>query len=179
MWTYTKKSDGTIKLTGYDKTAAIVPKGELIIPDKYDGYVVSEIGYECLRDNNDIESVIIPGSVKTIGDRAFHKCKNLTNVVLPEGLKELGYSVFYGCGLENVVLPESLVKAGSSAFANNTAMTTAVIKGKTEFAQKTFADCSNLISVEFHNVINTLPESMFENCVKLQIVHFSMKAKTL
>ena len=56
MWKYTKKSDGTIKLTGYDKTAAIVPEGELIIPDKYDGYVVSEIGYECLYQNNDIEA---------------------------------------------------------------------------------------------------------------------------
>ena len=166
MWKYTKKSDGTIKLTGYDATAAIVPKGELIIPDKYDGYVVSEIGNDCLYRNNDIESVIVPSSVTTIGIQAFYQCKNLTSVVLPEGVKQLDGSAFNGCNIENVVIPESLVKVGSSAFANNTSLETAIIKGKTEFGSSTFSGCSNLASVAFHNVINALPSYMFQDCVK-------------
>ena len=89
-WTYSKNSDGTITLKGYDKNAEKVPAGELIIPEKYDGYTVSKIGYMCLRQNNDIESVVIPAAIKLIENQAFYQCKNLTNVVLPEGLKELG-----------------------------------------------------------------------------------------
>ena len=34
-WTYSKNSDGTITLKGYDKNAEKVPSGELIIPEKY------------------------------------------------------------------------------------------------------------------------------------------------
>ena len=131
MWTYTKKSDGTIKLTGYDKTAAIVPKGELIIPDKYDGYVVSEIGYQCFYQNSDIESVIIPKTITTIGDEAFYRCKNLTNIVLPEGIKEIYDKAFISCAIKDVVLPESLIEVGEQAFAYNYAMKKAIIKGKT------------------------------------------------
>ena len=77
-WTYSKNSDGTITLKGYDKNAEKVPSGELIIPEKYDGYTVSAVGYQCLYKNNDIESVVVPNCIQTIGQQAFCQCKNLT-----------------------------------------------------------------------------------------------------
>ena len=178
-WTYSKNSDGTITLKGYDKNAEKVPSGELTIPETYEGYTVSKIGYMCLSQNNDIESLVIPSVVKTIDQQAFYQCKNLTSVVFPEGLKELGQSAFNGCNIENLVLPESLTKAGKQAFANNTAMETAFIKGKTEFVQNTFEGCTNLISVKFTNTIRELPSYMFQNCEKLQTVQFPNNIKTL
>lgn len=45
MWTYKKKTDGSICLTGYDKTAEIIPEGRVEIPAQYDGFTVSELSY--------------------------------------------------------------------------------------------------------------------------------------
>lgn len=129
VWTYKKKSDGTIYLNGYDATAEIVPNGNVTIPAKYDGFVVSELRYPLFYENNDIEQVTIPETVTIIGSQAFQRCKNLLSVTLTEGLKEIGDSAFRSCGLERLTLPESLTKVGDSAFASNVALETVVIKG--------------------------------------------------
>ena len=59
------------------------------IPEKYDGYTVSAVGYQCLYKNNDIESVVVPNCIQTIGQQAFCQCKNLTSVSLTDGLKKI------------------------------------------------------------------------------------------
>lgn len=71
VWIYKKKSDGTIYLNGYDATAEIVPKGNVTIPAKYDGFVVSELRYPLFYENNDIEQVTIPETVTIIVRRHF------------------------------------------------------------------------------------------------------------
>ena len=70
-WTYSKNSDGTITLKGYDKNAEKVPSGELIIPEKYDGYTVSAVGYQCLYKNNDIEVWLFPIVFRQLDNRPF------------------------------------------------------------------------------------------------------------
>ena len=127
-WMYSKNEDGTITLKGYDKTAEKVPSGELRIPEKYDGYVVSAIGYQCLYKNNDIESLVIPNCVQSIGDQAFYQCTNLTSVVLPEGLKKIGTIAFKGTNLDEFTLPKSLASVGSSACEENESLSKVSIK---------------------------------------------------
>ena len=55
---------------------------------------VREIEKECFAGIN-IAEIIIPGSAKSIGDRAFRDCTNLTKVTLPEGLESIGKECFY------------------------------------------------------------------------------------
>lgn len=178
-WTYSKNSDGTITLKGYDKNAEKVPSGELIIPEKYDGYTVSAVGYQCLYKNNDIESVVVPNCIQTIGQQAFCQCKNLTSVSLTDGLKKIETSAFSGCNLDGLTLPASLTKVGANAFAENISLTDAVILGKTEFDSGTFKGCKNLVAVGFKNSIRILPNEMFRECVKLQNVVLPTGLKTL
>lgn len=178
-WTYSKNSDGTITLIGYDKNAEKVPSGELKIPEKYDGYTVSKIGNQCLYKNNDIECVIIPACVQTIGQQSFYQCKNLTSVSMAEGVRQIELSAFSGCNLDTVTLPLSLTKVGANAFAENVSLSNAVILGKTEFDSGTFNGCKNLITVEFKNSIRALPSGMFRECAKLQNIVFPTNLKTL
>ena len=178
-WTYSKNSDGTITLKGYDKNAEKVPSGELIIPEKYDGYTVSAVGYQCLYKNNDIESVVVPNCIQTIGQQAFCQCKNLTSVSLTDGLKKIETSAFSGCNLDGLTLPASLTKVGANAFAENISLTDAVILGKTEFDSGTFKGCKNLVAVSFRNSIRVLPNEMFRECVKLQNIVLPTGLKTL
>lgn len=155
-----------------------MPKGKVVIPAQYDGYTVSKLGVGLFWRNNDIEQIVLPSTVSVI-DSAFNECKKLYSATLPEGLKEIVPSAFRGCGLKSVVLPESLAKVGSWAFAENTALETAIIKGKTEFEERTFSGCTNLTTVEFHNAIQTLPDYMFAGCVKIQSIQLPMKLKQI
>ncbi len=51
---------------------------------------------------------------------AFALCGGLTNVVIPDSVKRVGDVAFGGCaGLKAVVLPDSVVFVGTSAFAHS------------------------------------------------------------
>ena len=72
-----------------------------------------------------ITSVTIPGSIKLIPENVFQNCRNLKNLIINEGVEEIGkYAFSYaGCNLEEDVItaltiPSSVVKIGEYAFAD-------------------------------------------------------------
>ena len=46
--------------------------------------------------NASIKEIVIPKTVKSIGDNAFYNCENLTSVILQEGLESIGDGCFSG-----------------------------------------------------------------------------------
>lgn len=92
------------------------PVGELVIPSRLGGYVVSGIGDYALYGASAVTKVIIPAEVKRIGEYAFWCCSMLPDVTLPDGLVEIGSSAFYYCGLRSVSLPRSLERLGDGVF---------------------------------------------------------------
>lgn len=134
--------------------------------------MVSEIGSKCLYQNEDIEKISIPTTIKIIDQWAFFGCENLTNLSIAEGVQEIGKNAFKACNIESLVLPESLTKVGEEAFCANSKMKTAIIKGRTEFEKGTFSACRYLETVEFHNAISVLPDSMFHDCQILKMYNF-------
>lgn len=80
-------------------------------------------GTQCICDKaflycRDLNSVILPQSVKQIGDRSFQGCSGLCAVDLNEGLIKIGDSAFQGCiKLHSIHLPESLKHVGNNAFS--------------------------------------------------------------
>ena len=54
--------------------------------------------------------VIIPETVKKIGECAFLNCRNITKITLNEGLEELEGYVFEGTGIKEIELPSTLTK---------------------------------------------------------------------
>ena len=69
--------------------------------------------YGCKFNN-----IVIPNSVKSIGDSAFSNCENLLYVKLGNSLRTIGYKAFAYSGIQNITIPESIEKIGQSAFAN-------------------------------------------------------------
>ncbi len=60
---------------------------------------------------------VVPSTVTSIAQAAFSSCKNLTEVVLPQGLKVIEDYTFYECwGLANVSFPDALEIIGDYAF---------------------------------------------------------------
>lgn len=55
----------------------------------------------------------LPRHVRKIKSFAFKTCKDLSELIIPDGLTEIGHNVFYDCdNLELVHLPDSLKRVG-------------------------------------------------------------------
>ena len=109
-------NNGTITITAYTG-----PEGEVIIPDTINGYPVATFGDgtgAVFRSNN-VTSVTIPGTVKTIAESSFYHSTALTNVTLLSGVSTIEDRAFSGCGgLISIELPATLTNFGSFVFAD-------------------------------------------------------------
>ncbi len=89
-----------------------IRSGHLSIPKSWD-----EIPAWKFDGNKEIKSVTVPGTVKTIGERAFANCKNLTSVKIHEGVESINSVAFTGCEqLKSVRLPHSIKEIDGWAF---------------------------------------------------------------
>ena len=106
-----------------DKKAVIIKQyigsdSNVIIPAEIGGYPVTEIGYRAFAYNNNLKSVVIPGSVRFIGNEAFLWCENLISVKLNEGLQVIDNMAFWGCAISEITLPNSLVELRYNSLGN-------------------------------------------------------------
>ena len=89
---------------------------------------VTSIGYQAFIGCR-FSSVSLPGTIETIGERAFAYNYNLKTLTLHEGLQSIGVCAFYSCngtdngeymeGLLNatIVVPETVTYIGAGAFS--------------------------------------------------------------
>ena len=64
-------------------------------------------------------SYTVKQGVTRIGDRVFYNKYQMTEIILPEGLKEIGSSFQYCNGLTEIFIPNSVEKIASTAFTNS------------------------------------------------------------
>ena len=135
-----------------DGTGAVLVKyshnqAELVFPEVVDdNKPVVEIAIGLCACDPVVESIVIPGTVKTIPNRAFATCPNLKSVVLQEGVSKLEMCCFGGCeNLESVQFPESLEEIGNYAFAV----------------------CPKLKEIAFGANLNTIGDQAFFQCEEL------------
>ena len=67
--------------------------------------------------NQNLKNVILPDSVKSIGNGAFSGCSALTSVTIGEKVKSIGVYAFFNClSLKSVKLSDTITEIGDSAF---------------------------------------------------------------
>lgn len=84
-------TDGKAVITRYVGSSAAVE-----IPSRIDNYTVAAIG-ESAFQNSDVESVIIPNTVRTIGWFAFAGCTSLDSITVPSSVTLVEYGAFDYC----------------------------------------------------------------------------------
>ncbi len=76
------------------------------------------------RPYADKSRAVINGLARSVGDRAFEECAELTTVKIREGVTEIGFHAFYDCPrLADVKLPRGLKKIGGWSFRDCPALT--------------------------------------------------------
>ena len=87
--------------------------GELILPEG-----ITEVPYSCF-DSGNFTSVVLPSTIKVIGEFSFRYCSRLMNVNFPEGLMVIRSEAFACCPtLQKLELPSTLQTIQSLAFEN-------------------------------------------------------------
>ena len=76
-------------------------------------------GLTAISSDMQSDALIIPSTVKIIGESAFRDCLNIKSVELPEGIEEIGDKAFsYTFSLESLSLPSTITHIGNGAFGN-------------------------------------------------------------
>ncbi|MBR2342978.1 MAG: leucine-rich repeat domain-containing protein [Clostridia bacterium] len=123
--------------------------GDVVIPAKYQGLPVVEIGYDAFESEYKLTSVDIPDSVVSIDGDAFESQTALTSVNVGKGV----------------------VTIGVSAFENCTNLKTVVISDATEYIYASaFEGCTSLERVSLGKNVKEITGSVFENCTSLKTI---------
>lgn len=91
----------------------------IILPES-----IRSIGNAAFNGCNSLQRASVPNGVTSIGVMAFSGCSSLQSVNIPEGVTEIASQVFYGCAsLKCVNIPEGVERIGDYAFANCNGLT--------------------------------------------------------
>jgi hypothetical protein len=118
--------------------------------------------------------IVIPDGVKEIGDEAFKGCLQLQEVVLPESVTQIGSQAFRGCTrLREVVLGESIEFVGHSAFRDCVALKRVTVRNPAvTLAPRAFENCAALEEVELPDEAEEIFEAAFNSCGSLRSFNF-------
>lgn len=117
-----------------------------------------------------IKSVTIPSTVTSIGRNALGGCVGITAIVLPSSLKEIGESAFRCTGLNSIVLPNSLLTIGSYAFSGCSELNSVTLSSSLkQIGGYVFQNCS-FTKLIIPPTISSIGESAFPESLRALIM---------
>lgn len=159
----------------------------------------------CIKDNNNIKTVIVENgvtklpkysffhcsnletvqiadSVEVIGAFSFNKCPKLSEIHIPANLKVLESSVLALSRSESVLdLSNCTFKElGEGVFKQYTNLKKIILPaGLTKIGKKAFQDCEKLKEVVLPESLRTIDTRAFANCTSLEAINVPVGLKTL
>lgn len=116
-------------------------------------------------------AVVLPDDVKTVAKGTFGNC-NISELVVPEGVKDIGENAFAGCGdLIRISLPESLKNIGAGAFSGCGVIHLKVPGGVEKIGMDAFYDCK-IENLKIPDSVKKIGSGAFEG-----ITHIEYKGK--
>lgn len=125
-----------------------------------------------------ISSLVLPATVRTIGDWAFYN-NPLTAITFNDGLQSIGSRAFYGVSVQTLNIPNSVTELGSYAFSGCKSLETVTIgTGVTKISDYTFNTCSALTQISCPSVTE-IGASAFKGCSSLTDIPLNDKITSL
>ena len=111
-------------------------------------------------------SIVLPSSLKTIGNVAFSECKALIHIDFPQSLTTIGTNAFYMTGLSEISIPKNVTLIGEYAFSQCPSLTKISLPvGLTKIHKETFSFIGSYepapISLVLPHGLKTIDENAF------------------
>lgn len=119
-----------------------------------------------------ITGVMIPESVKIIGNEAFSECIALEWVEMPSEMESIGYRAFYGCeSLSSIEIPEGITELKSATFQNCKALDFIILPSSLKkISDRVFKECSSLSGIQLPSDLQIIDTEAFHSCKDLSTV---------
>ena len=131
--------------------------------------VICDCAFFCCES---LQSITIPNSVKSIGNRAFYECKSLQSITIPNSVTSIGKEAFSCCeSLQSITIPNSVKSIGNYAFRNCESLQSVTIPNSvTKIGNEAFWGCDSLQSVTIPNSVTSIGDKAFNDCKSLQSI---------
>lgn len=182
IWGIRKEQDGTLTITNYKGTNL-----EVAVPEKIGKSTVAAIGKrafsgayyhrgraveksEHTEHHRTVTKIWLPGTIRQIGNAAFHNMAALAEINIPDGVKEIGEAAFSFCrSLNRICIPGSVEKIGEGAFGNAAAAELELSMGLREIGNNAFYRCG-LKTLTIPGSVEKIGEGAFAGCDRLATV---------
>lgn len=142
---------------------------KIVIPDEVDGVPVIGIKEGAFEENEKLEQIVLPTTLRSIEARAFAGCTSLTAVECPDSLEYIGDEAFFGCvSLEKVTFWENVRFIGNSAFSDCAALKEISDIYAEEIGMQAFYFCESLSSVVIKEKVDKIGMGAFYGCSSLE-----------
>lgn len=132
--------------------------GEIVIP-------IEEL-YYCAFAGTDIESVVIPKTVKKLQQCVFRGCKKLKSIKFCGDIEKIEEECFQDCtSIERIILPKYVGSVERACFMGCTSLKEFVLPDNmTSIPCSMFAGCPNLLSLNLPPQIIEIEYNSFSSC---------------
>lgn len=120
-------------------------------------------------DGNRLEEIVMPSSMKVVGNYAFWGCASLKKVTFNKTLKVIGEYAFHCCeSLSHIIIPNSVFSIRESAFSGCSRVKYVSLSNNLLLIeQNTFAYCRNLETVILPFSLREIGYNAFRGCSSL------------
>lgn len=155
----------TLKTIGASAFSYTDFSGELLIPDG-----VTSIGANAFKECDGFGGTLsLPDSVKTVGEWAFYLCKGFTGLKLSASLtkiEERSFAHMYGLKTE-VVIPEGVTEIGEGAFSCSYMPSVRLPSTLKKIGKQAFYltfGLTNYSTITFPNGLEVIEDEAFDSC---------------
>lgn len=121
-----------------------------------------------------LRSIIIPEAITVIPRGAFMYCHELGELVLHDGVTQIGYQAFDSCfQLTSLRLPKELKELDDYAFADcNRLADIQLNEGLENIGRGALSSCESLKKLVIPDSVREIRDDAFRSCTNLQSIHF-------
>ena len=147
---------------------------KLVIPES-----VKSLGNKMCYGAKNLEEVVLPNNITVIPDYAFENCSSLININIPISLVQIRANAFSQTALKEFIAPESLKEIWLYAFKDAKELTKVELKNVTEIGNMVFENCEKLESIVIPETLEEIGTSVFGGCSSLQDIDLPNKPLAL